>query len=195
MYSRNVEDKEHTFGVSGRLYKSNVLLYDHQTESLWSQLMEKAVSGPLAGKSLRVLPSSRVKWKTWRNRNPATQVLSTETGFSRDYSFDPYEDYYRIGTLMFPVGEVRRDMAAKERILGVEVENHSKAYRLEWLRNNPGIHRDFIGNHAIQIEVNAEGEVVAVRGEQGKPITATYSYWFAWQAFHKETEVYPEKGE
>jgi hypothetical protein len=190
VYSRNVDGKELTFGVSGRLYKSNVLLYDHQTESLWSQLMEKAISGPLVGRSLRALPSSRIKWKTWKKMNPATVVLSDDTGYSRDYSIDPYEGYYRVGTLMFPVGDVRRDLSAKERVLGVEIEKHAKAYRLDWLTKNPGIHNDTVGNRSIQIEVNPQGEVVAVKDDQGKPIPATYAYWFAWQAFHKDTEVY-----
>lgn len=122
--------------------------------------------------------------------NPATVVLSDDTGYSRDYSIDPYEGYYRVGTLMFPVGDVRRDLSAKERVLGVEIEKHAKAYRLDWLTKNPGIHNDTVGNRSIQIEVNPQGEVVAVKDDQGKPIPATYAYWFAWQAFHKETEVY-----
>ena len=193
MYSRTVEGKEHTFGVSGRLYKSNVLLYDHQTESLWSQLMDKAIAGPSAGKNLSVLPSSRIKWKTWHQRNPTTKVLSDDTGYYRDYSVDPYEGYYRIGSLMFPVGDVRKDMSAKEPILGIEVENHAKAYRLDWLSANPGIHNDTVGSHPIQIEVSPGGEVVAVRDNQGNAIAATYSYWFAWQAFHRETDVYRQK--
>ncbi len=193
MYSRTVNGKEHTFGVSGRLYKSNVLLYDHQTESLWSQLMDKAIAGPAAGKKLRVLPSSRIKWKTWRRRNPSTRVLSDDTGFNRDYFIDPYEGYYRIGPLMFPVGDVRQDMAAKEPVLGIEIENHAKAYRLDWLSANPGIYNDTVGSHPIRIEVNPDGEVVAVRDNQGNAIAATYSYWFAWQAFHHETEVFKEE--
>ena len=193
MYSRTVDGKEHTFGVSGRLYKSNVLLYDHQTESLWSQLMDRAIAGPAAGKNLRVLPSSRIKWKTWRQRNPSTQVLSDDTGFYRDYSIDPYEGYYRLGSLMFPVGDVRRDMSAKEPVLGIEIKNHAKAYRLDRLRANPGIHDDTVGSQPIQIEVSPGGEVVAVRDNLGNAIPATYSYWFAWQAFHRETEVYQGK--
>ncbi|CAB1079577.1 hypothetical protein D1AOALGA4SA_7285 [Olavius algarvensis Delta 1 endosymbiont] len=193
MYSRTVGGSEHTFGVSGRLYKSNVLLYDHQTESLWSQLMDKAITGPAVGRNLSVLPSSRIKWKTWRQRNPGTRVLSDDTGFYRDYSIDPYEGYYRMGSLMFPVGDVRRDMAAKEPVLGIEIENHAKAYRMDWLRNNPGTHQDRVGSHPVRIEVSPEGEVVGVRDKQGVVIPATYSYWFAWQAFHRETEVYQPK--
>jgi len=192
VYSRNVEGQEYTFGVSGRLYKSNVLLYDHQTESLWSQLKEQAISGPAAGKNLKILPSSRINWKSWRKRNPSTKVLSDETGYSRDYSSDPYEGYYSIGSLMFPVGDVRTDMSAKEPILGIEVDNHAKAYRMDWLRSNPGLHHDKIGYHATQIEISPEGEVMAVRDKEGHAIPAIYSYWFAWQAFHRETEVFKE---
>lgn len=192
MYSRNVDGQEYTFGVSGRLYKSNVLLYDHQTESLWSQLKKQAISGPAAGKYLRILPSLRINWKSWRKRYPATEVLSEETGYSRDYSIDPYEGYYSLGSLMFPVGDVRTDMSAKEPILGIEVDNHAKAYRMDWLRSNPGIHHDKIGNQAIQIEISPEGEVVAVRDRDDQAIPAIYSYWFAWQAFHRETEVFKE---
>lgn len=194
MYSRRVESTEHTFGVSGRLYKSNVLLYDHQTDSLWSQLMDQAIAGPAAGQKLKALPSTRITWKTWRKRNPSIRVLSDETGFHRDYSIDPYEGYYRLGSIMFPVGAVRRDMSAKEPVLGIKLNSHAKAYRLDWLSANPGIHQDTVGSRPIRIEISAEGEVVAVRDEQGKAIAATYAYWFAWQAFNRETEVYqPEK--
>ena len=192
MYSRTVENQTHTFGVSGRLYKSNVLLYDHQTESLWSQLMETAISGPLAGRKLDMLPSSRLNWKTWRNRNPATQILSEDTGFSRNYAIDPYEGYYRIGSLMFPVGNVRRDMAAKEPVLGIQIGSHAKAYRMKQLRARPGVHNDVVGTRAIQIEISPAGDVIAVQDQEGRAIAATYSYWFAWQAFHPDTGVYEE---
>ncbi len=90
---------------------------------------------------------------------------------------------------MFPVGDVRRDLSPKERILGIEVGNHTKAFSLDWLRKHPGVYDDIVGNLAIQIEVSPAGEVVAVRNKQGKPIAATYAYWFAWQAFHPNTEV------
>ncbi|NNL78221.1 MAG: DUF3179 domain-containing protein [Desulfobacterales bacterium] len=190
MYSRYVDGKEYTFGVSGRLYKSNVLLYDHQTDSLWSQLMKKAISGPLAGKKLQMVLSGRMKWKTWKKNSPATLVLSEDTGYARNYSIDPYEGYYRAGALMFPVGDVRRDFSAKDRILGIEVDNHAKAYSLDWLSKNPGVHEDMLGDHPIRIEVSPHGEILAVKDAMGQPIPATYSYWFAWQAFHYDTEVF-----
>lgn len=190
VYSRNLERKIYTFGVSGRLYKSNVLLYDHQTESLWSQLLEKSISGPLVGKKLEKLSSSRTSWKAWRQRYPDTLVLSTKTGYSRDYSRDPYTGYYRVGTIWFPVGEVRKDLSPKERVMGLELKNKTRAYPLGQLQKSPGVTKDSLGGETIQIEVSSEGEIVSVRNGQGEEIPHIFAYWFAWQAFHPETTVY-----
>ncbi len=190
VYSRTVEETLYTFGVSGRLYKSNVLLYDHQTESLWSQLLEKAISGKLVGKRLKKLPSSRTKWKTWKKKNPDTTVLSTKTGYSRDYGRDPYEGYYRLGTIWFPVGDVRKDLAPKEMVLGIDLEGEYKAYPLDQLRKQPGALKDSVGGIPIEIEVSMEGEVISIKEQGGKAIPHIFSYWFAWQAFHPETKVF-----
>jgi hypothetical protein len=94
VYSRKIGDKELTFGVSGLLYKANVLMYDRQTESLWSQVLRKAVTGPMTDTPLTVLPSTLTTWKRWKKRHPDTLVLSLETGHRRDYTRDPYESYY-----------------------------------------------------------------------------------------------------
>lgn len=192
VYSRNVDDTVYTFGISGRLYKSNVLLYDHQTESLWSQLMEMAIAGPLVKKRLTKLTSKRTSWKTWRKENPQTLVLSTDTGYQRNYSVDPYEGYYRTINIWFPIGKVRKDLSAKEMVLGIELGGKTKAYPISLLRKNPGILRDKVGGKGIEIEVSPDGEVAGVRDEQGQGIPSIFSYWFAWQAFHPETFVYSE---
>ena len=84
MYSRQVDDRELSFGVSGLLYKANVLMYDRQTESLWSQVRREAVAGPLTGAKLKVLPSTLTTWKKWRRQHPNTAVLSPDTGHQRD---------------------------------------------------------------------------------------------------------------
>jgi hypothetical protein len=193
VYSREIEKTRYTFGISGRLYKSNVLLYDHQTESLWSQLMDKAIAGPLAGKKLKKIPSSRSSWKAWRKRHPNTVVLSTDTGYSRNYSVDPYEGYYRSLGIWFPVGDVRTDLSPKEMVLGIEVKGETRAYPVSRLQKSPGILREKVGGVSIEIEVARDGEIVGVRDGEGKPIPTIFSYWFAWQAFHPNTTVY--KGE
>lgn len=192
VYSRIVEGKLYTFGISGRLYKSNVLLYDHQTESLWSQLMEMAIAGPLVKKRLQKITSKRTSWKAWRKENPQTLVLSTDTGYQRDYSVDPYEGYYRTLGIWFPVGKVRTDLSPKEMVLGIELDGKAKAYPISLLRKKPGILRDKVGGKGIEIEVSPDGEVAGVRNEQGQAIPSIFSYWFAWQSFHTETSVYKD---
>ena len=77
--------KAKTFGVSGLLYNSDLLLYDRETESLWSQIAATAISGPLRGEGLTLLPVAHTTWADWRKRYPDTTVLSTDTGYSRDY--------------------------------------------------------------------------------------------------------------
>jgi len=92
-----------SFGVSGLLYNSDVLLYDRATQSLWSQILYTAVSGPLQGTRLSPVSLTHTSWADWRRRYPATQVLSTDTGFTRDYGRDPYAGYDRVQQLMFDV--------------------------------------------------------------------------------------------
>jgi hypothetical protein len=78
----------YTFGVSGLLYQQNLMFFDHETESLWSQLRGGAVAGPLAGKFLRLLPVPMTTWQSWKAEHPQTLVLSFQTGYKRDYSRD-----------------------------------------------------------------------------------------------------------
>ncbi|MBL0715971.1 MAG: DUF3179 domain-containing protein, partial [Desulfosarcina sp.] len=188
VFLRSVAGQEVTFGVSGCLYKSNVLMYDHQTDSLWSQLRKQAVTGPMAGRRLETIAAMPMSWGHWKKRFPASQVLSDQTGFDRDYQIDPYAGYDRI---WFPVGDVRRDLSPKTRVLGIESGTHTKAYPLEKIVTERGTVRDRMGGREIEITVSAEGDVTAVVASDGSPLVHVFVFWFAWQAFHPETEVYP----
>jgi hypothetical protein len=190
VYSRKIKDTIYTFGVSGRLYKSNVILYDHQTESLWSQLLSKAIAGDMVKTELVKVSSSRVKWQTWRQKNPETLVLSTDTGYLRDYGTDPYEGYYRLGTIWFPVGKVRKDLPPKARVLGIEIDGATRAYPLAKLQKGKKTITDELKGVQLRIELNNDGEVVKVADDKGKPIHHLFAFWFAWQAFNPETTVY-----
>ena len=156
-------------------------------------MLEKAISGDLAGKRLRKLASTRTTWKRWKERNPDTLILSAKTGYQRDYDRDPYEGYYRVGTIWFPVGDVRKDLSPKEQVLGIEIDEEARAYPLAPLRKQPGIVKDVVAGVPIQIEISDEGEVVAIRDLDGKAVPHIFAYWFAWQAFHPDTTVYQGK--
>ena len=90
MYDPQIQGRRHTFGVSGLLYKRNVLMYDRETDSLWSQLLGRAATGSLTGTPLRVLPSVQTTWGRWKKQHPRTLVLSFDTGYRMNYSRDPY---------------------------------------------------------------------------------------------------------
>jgi len=191
VFSAQAKDFGLKFGVSGLLYNSDVLLYDRSTASLWSQIMNKAITGPLKGMTLPAVPASHTTWRHWRTKYPATTVLSTDTGFRRDYRRSPYLDYARSRALMFPVKERDAQFRNKALVLGVRLGNVSRAYPFDTLRRN-GLESfdDIIAGKEIRIEWSAEDDFARVLDANGEEIPSVIAYWFAWYAFHPDTEVY-----
>lgn len=179
-----------TFGVSGLLYNSDVVLYDQQTESLWSQLLGKAISGPLRGSTLRMIPLSNTTWADWRARHPDTMVLSADTGHKRDYSVDPYGQYAVSPQLMFPVRFRAQGMHPKQPVLGVIVDGRAVAYPLSELARAAASVEDRIGSVVVRVHYDAEHNTAEATTGDGAALPGVMSYWFAWYAFHPETEVY-----
>lgn len=191
MYDRRVKGKELTFGVSGLLHENNVLFYDHQTESLWSQLKEEAVTGTFTGTRLAALPSVTTPWKAWRTRHPHTLVLSLETGFKRDYSRLPYQDYAASPNPAFPVKHPDARLSPKDRVLGLSLAGAHKAYPLALLRGRKTPLEDQVGGKAVKILYDHEADSARVLDAQsGELLPAVVAYWFAWAAFHPQTEMY-----
>ena len=125
-----------TFGSSGLLYRSNKLMYDRATGSLWNQFTGRPVTGGLVGSGieLRVLPVVLTPWREWRRAHPATRVLSVETGFERDYAEGAaYTRYFASPDLMFPAS-VRNLATQKDQAFGIRVPGGVKAWPLERFR-------------------------------------------------------------
>jgi hypothetical protein len=163
-------------------------MYDQQTESLWSQVKNQAVTGPLTGAKLKVLPSSLTTWEKWQKKHPDTMVLSLDTGYDRDYSQDPYADYYesKRGFFGFFRGIIAGD-EGKELVAGVTVDDLAKAYPLDKLRQL-GKTTDTFAGKALTFSfdpVTGELEVTDADGNRVPYITA---YWFVWKGTHPETE-------
>jgi hypothetical protein len=117
-FDRQVGERLLTFGTSGRLYLSALVMYDRQTESLWSQVERTAIAGVLTGTELDLIPVTMVRWADWRTAHPDGLVLSRETGFSRDYGRNPYVGYDEIGNEdTFLDAAVDGRFPAKERIV------------------------------------------------------------------------------
>jgi Protein of unknown function (DUF3179) len=127
-FNRTVGDRLLDFGTSGALYRSNLVMYDRQTESLWIQFTNQAVVGALTGTTLETFPMRIVSWADFRDSQPDSLVLSTDTGFSRDYGRNPYPGYDDVGTSPFLFdGENDPRLAAKTRILGISLNGDDVA--------------------------------------------------------------------
>jgi len=122
-----------TFGTSGKLVNSNLLMYDRQTDSEWPQILGGAINGPSKGTGLEDIPLTWTSWDRWRRRYPNTQVLSTETGYFRSYGRDPYGSYERAGTYydsagpFFPVMAQDNRFPAKKVVVGAKAEGQRLA--------------------------------------------------------------------
>lgn len=116
----NVEGEVTTFGTSGKLYFSNLVMYDRATDSYWPQAMGRAVMGPLTGTELQRVASQIVSWEEFRSAFPDAQVLSRDTGHERNYGENPYPGYDDVENPPFAFnGETDGRLAPVERILGV----------------------------------------------------------------------------
>lgn len=127
-------DRPLVFGSSGLLYRSNKLMFDRETDSLWNQLTGEPVTGPLAasGLVLPVRPVAITSWQRWRARHPATTALSLETGFRRDYGPEAaYREYFASPDLMFPA--LAGD-APKAYVFGVRAPGGARAWPLDLFR-------------------------------------------------------------
>ncbi|MFQ5716604.1 MAG: DUF3179 domain-containing protein, partial [Nitrospinales bacterium] len=179
-----------TFGVSGLLYQSDVLLYDHQTESLWSQIKSEAVMGKMTGTKLKLLPSTHTLWRVWKKKHPDSQVLSTDTGYRRNYRRDPYADYYASRHIMFEVNSRSDLYHPKQKVIGIEIGGKAKAYSFSELAKGKPLTKDKVGGVPIIVSYDADSETAAIRNASGKELPAVVGFWFAWYTFHPDTEVF-----
>lgn len=186
-FERKIGGKETTFGVSGRLYNSNLVMYDRSTETLWTQLDGEAIIGEHLGKKLAQVPLFTTTWAYWKNMFPDTKVLSSDTGYSRDYSRDPYEDHEQsLDTFGTEFEDTR--LHPKAKIWGIEIDGKFKAYNDEVLKRVSVLNDKFAGK-IIKV-TRSEGGEVKIADDAGNEFVPIISYWFAWVAFHPETELY-----
>ena len=126
MYARDVNGKTLTFGVSGKLIRNSLVMFDRETGTLWSHLTGEALEGPLAGQHLQQVLSEQTTWGRWRAEHPNTLMLDVEPS---DVRFDPYQTYYGRPDEGV-VGRKRVDdrLPVKEKVIGVRLGGEVKAY-------------------------------------------------------------------
>jgi len=187
VFDPRIKGKPLTFGVSGLLYLSDVLMYDHQTESLWSQIKQEAISGALMGSRLKLIPVLHTTWEAWKKDHPHTLVLSQETGFFRDYDRDPYRSYAETSRLMFSVGNINPRLKPKDWVLGLHWNGRTKAYPFLELEKGSESFQDDFGTQTVLIEFEKDTKTARVKDIKGRDLPSVVAYWFAWSAFYPKT--------
>ena len=169
MYGREIEGQVHTFGVSGKLIMNALVMYDHQTDTLWSQFLRRGVKGELAGVELDVVPMTQTTWALWRDLHPDTLVLDKRGSSGGDY----YSSYYRDGSAGV-LGESRKDdrLDRKELVLGVDFDGNTQAYPFRVLMAAPVVNDSFAGvDVLVFFDAGTETALVFDRNVDGRPLT------------------------
>jgi len=177
------------FGTSGKLYNSNLVMYDRKTDTYWSQIDGNAIVGELTGQELKAISIDTVVWRDWKKAHPDSEVLSQNTGFTRSYGRDPYGNYYEDSFLIFPVENSDDRVHPKTVVFGVEVEGVFKAYQEDVLIEQ-GVIEDVVGGVNIKVERDKAGIVKITNVDTGEEIVKERDFWFAWYAFHPDTGLY-----
>ena len=152
----------HALGTSGFLYRSNKLMYDQSTQSMWSTMRGTPVVGPLAGKGIVLDRGSVVTttWGEWRRRHPDTKVLSLETGHTRNYDEGAaYRDYFATDEVMFEVPALDTRLKNKDEVFTVLLADHPDrplAISAEFLAANP-VHHDTIEDAVLVVFTDPSG--------------------------------------
>jgi hypothetical protein len=182
---RTVDGTETVFGVSGLLWRSDLVLYDRLTESLWSQILATAVQGPSTGTELALRPSTMTSWAAWRETHPDTEVLlppprsgtlgepvdrTVYPGPIRDYDRNPYGDYPESDAVGIGFNESVDDrLHPKTTVLGVSDGSVARAYPLPAVRAAGGLVTDTVGDLPVVVATvptdSLVGYVRAVAGD------------------------------
>ena len=159
MYQTEFDGVHHELGTSGFLYRSNKVMYDHATKSMWSTLKGEPFAGELLGKNIKLKRRYLVTstWGEWKQRHPDTTVLSLDTGHRRDYGEGvAYADYFGKDELMFTVPKIDKRLLNKDEVLAFRNADQQLAVAIKYMAKTR-IHHDKLGDTKIVILGDDDG--------------------------------------
>lgn len=188
VFDRRVEGVARSFGVSGLLHKSDLLMYDRESESLWSQIAARAITGPARGRSLALLRGRLVRWDVWRSEHPETTVVSPETGYKRPYGRSPYKGYRRSKKLRFPA-PVDDRYHPKLPTVGLRAaDGQARAYPLVEVQQAGNLVQETFAGAEVEVRYDAKRSEFSAKAPDA--IDVIEGFWFAWMAFHPDSSVF-----
>ncbi len=162
LYETTADDTDHTIGTSGFLYRSNKLMYDKATQSLWNTIKGEPVLGPLVGQNIALQHQSVVTttWGEWKRRHPKTKVLSLDTGHRRDYGEGvAYHEYFASDRLMFNTPYNDQRLKNKDEVLALRFKSSPReqlAISADFLKKTP-VYMDKLGAQNILVLTDTSG--------------------------------------
>ena len=171
MYVRDLSDQRLTFGVSGRLWKDALVMYDHQTNSLWGHVIGKAIAGTLEGRSLETYPATQTTWKAWKRAHPDTKVLKKPR--LRRSSYAGYDaNPARIGIHGRRIK--KSQLPPKSKIAGFELDGQMFAFPLSSLKPGQTL-VPLVDEVPLLIYVDEAGQGVSLWRVRDRKTLASYS--------------------
>jgi hypothetical protein len=151
-FERTVGDQELTFGTTGRLRFSNLIMYDRQTETWWQQATGEGIVGEFTGVQLSFVPAAMVSWEAFKAANPEGEVLSRETGFTRSYGRNPYVGYDDVNRppFLYQGPQTPGALPPVARVLALEFDGESVAYAYDLL-SELAVINDRVGEQEVAI--------------------------------------------
>lgn len=218
------ERGETTFGVSGQLINNNLVMYDRATDTWWPQILATSIPGQWnenpGTASLREFRLVWTTWKRWQDLHPDTQVLSTETGYVKNYEYDPYgsynppSGYYTSDKTLFETLEEDDRFHQKRVFMGARTSEGAVAFDKSTLLEeqvmtgklgetpvvavaDPRLNTGYVYLNPDSKSVTTDGETVLVGGSSSEPdslpLRSIHTYdamWFAWHGYYPDTNVY-----
>ncbi|MBI2611701.1 DUF3179 domain-containing protein [Candidatus Gottesmanbacteria bacterium] len=185
VFNREVEGRILEFKVSGLLLESNLVMYDTQTESFWSQVRGEAIVGEYTGKKLEILPLQVISFAEASKKYPNAKILSKDTGYARDYSIDPYSGYGDTEETYFPISIKDKRFKTKEIMYVIPYGEKSIAFPQIKLKNNDTKKFTLDGK---TFTIQRKGEEIIVL-ENNKQLPGYFEMWFSWATNHQHNGI------
>jgi len=182
-----VEGERAEFGVSGVLHNRDLVMYDRKTRSLWGQLTGRAIVGSQTGLRLKSISVALMTWQQLKQDYPQAQVLLPPTKDTEQYKNFHYQKYVESDKLMFPVSLTDARLATKKWVYGIEIDDSYIAFEEQYLKETTPIVESY-GKHILQVTYK-NGKATAIDKRTNEPFKVIRSYWFAWFAFHPDTQL------
>ena len=191
VFDRQTPQGDLEFGVSGILYNNNLVMYDRLTDSLWLQLLLSGATSNFAGYKLQLIPSVVTTFRQWKRDYPQSLVLSTDTGFHRDYTYDPYEGYHKGSATGVLAQQIDPRLEEKELVIGIDIDGIKKAYPLSELKMRRPI-EDVLGSKEILV-YGGPNNTAYITDKEGNLLSGIITYWFAWSVFNPDTLIFGQE--